>query len=77
MPRGPRPEKRPADVIGNAIKVMRIGTGEEEHELTPMPGRSRSVAQARKLAHRSYRPRREVRLQRTRLRLLDVTRSSE
>jgi hypothetical protein len=29
MPRGPRGEKRPADVIGNAVKVMRIATGEE------------------------------------------------
>jgi hypothetical protein len=30
MPKGPRGEKRPADVIGNAIKVARIATGEEE-----------------------------------------------
>lgn len=30
MPRGPRGEKRPADVIGNAVKVMRIATGEIE-----------------------------------------------
>ena len=30
MPRGPRGGKRPADVIGNAVKVMRIATGEEE-----------------------------------------------
>jgi hypothetical protein len=29
MPKGPRGEKRPADVIGNAVKVMRIATGEE------------------------------------------------
>jgi hypothetical protein len=29
MPRGPRGEKRPADVIGNAVRVMRIATGEE------------------------------------------------
>ena len=28
MPRGPRGEKRPADVIGNAVKVMKIATGE-------------------------------------------------
>ena len=34
MPRGPRGEKRPADVIGNAVKVMRIATGEETEELT-------------------------------------------
>jgi hypothetical protein len=30
IPRGPRGEKRPADVIGNAVKVMRIATGEIE-----------------------------------------------
>ena len=30
MPRGPKGEKRPADVIGNAVKVMRIATGEAE-----------------------------------------------
>jgi len=29
MPRGPNGEKRPADVIGNAVRVMRIATGEE------------------------------------------------
>jgi hypothetical protein len=33
MPRGPRGEKRPADVIGNAVKVMRIATGEETEEV--------------------------------------------
>ena len=36
MPRGPKGEKRPADVIGNAVHVMRIATGEvEEREPTP------------------------------------------
>jgi hypothetical protein len=33
MPRGPRSEKRPVDVIGNAVKVMRIATGEEPEAL--------------------------------------------
>ena len=33
MPKGPRGEKRPADVIGGAVKVMRIATGEETEEL--------------------------------------------
>ena len=33
MPRGPKGERRPADVIGNAVKVMRIATGEETDEL--------------------------------------------
>ena len=34
MPKGPKGEKRPADVIGNAVKVMRIATGEEPDETT-------------------------------------------
>jgi hypothetical protein len=33
MPKGPKGEKRPADVIGNAVHVMRIATGEVEGEL--------------------------------------------
>jgi len=34
MPKGPKGEKRPADVIGNAIKVAKIATGEIEDEKT-------------------------------------------
>ena len=30
MPKGPKGEKRPADVIGNVVHVMRIATGEIE-----------------------------------------------
>jgi hypothetical protein len=41
MPRGPRGQKRPADVIGNAVKVMRIATSEETEEL---PDSTRSAA---------------------------------
>ena len=39
MPRCPRGEKRPADVIGNAVRVMRIATGEEpdDGEAAPVP----------------------------------------
>jgi len=33
MPKGPRGEKRLADVIGNAVKVMRIAIGEETEAL--------------------------------------------
>ena len=33
MPKGPKGERRPADVIGNAVKVMRIATGEERRGL--------------------------------------------
>lgn len=32
MPKGPRGEKRPADVIGAAVKIMRIATGEEAED---------------------------------------------
>jgi len=33
MPKGPQGQKRPADVIGNAVRVMRIATGEETEEV--------------------------------------------
>jgi hypothetical protein len=33
MPKGPRGEKRSADVIGNAIKVARLAVGDEEEKL--------------------------------------------
>ncbi len=31
MPKGPKGEKRPADVIGAAVKVAKIATGEFEY----------------------------------------------
>jgi len=34
MPKGPKGQRHPADVIGNAIKVARIATGEEAEDLT-------------------------------------------
>ncbi len=37
MPKGPKGERRPRDVIGNAIKVMRIATGEEPEDYGPNP----------------------------------------
>jgi hypothetical protein len=45
MPKGPKGEKRPADVIGNAVKVMRIATGEDDE--TP-PTSSIAMARASK-----------------------------
>jgi hypothetical protein len=35
MPKGPKGQKRPADVIGNAVHVMQIATGEAEEPLAP------------------------------------------
>jgi hypothetical protein len=37
MPRGPKGERRPTDVIGNAVKVMRIARGEEPEDYGPSP----------------------------------------
>ena len=34
MPRTPKGHKRPADVIGNAVTVMKIATGEQEETVT-------------------------------------------
>ena len=33
MPKGPKGEKRPADVIGNAVKIAKIATGELTEDL--------------------------------------------
>jgi len=39
VPKGPQGQKRPADVIGNAVKVMRIATGQEKDDLPSQKGR--------------------------------------
>jgi hypothetical protein len=40
MPKGPKGERRPADVIGAAVMIGRIATGEVEE--APPSGRTRS-----------------------------------
>lgn len=55
MPRGPKGEKRPADVIGAAVMVAKIATGELEEKLTPDSpaaalGRKGGSARAAKLS---------------------------
>ena len=42
MPKGPNGEKRPADVIGCAIAVGKIATGEIEERIAPPSGRKKS-----------------------------------
>ena len=57
MPKGPRGERRPADVIGGAVKVMRIATGEEPDDREEAPalgpaaqlGKLGGAARAKKL----------------------------
>jgi len=43
MPIGPRGEKRPRDVIGTAVKVMRIATGEIEEDIDPKSAAAREL----------------------------------
>jgi hypothetical protein len=40
VPRGPKGEKRPADVVGNAVHVMRIATGEIDEAATTDDGKN-------------------------------------
>lgn len=40
MPKGPKGEKRPADVAANAVHVMRVLTGEETEEISAVPKRA-------------------------------------
>ena len=42
MPRGPRGEERPADVIGCAMKVANLSVGIETEPLSQSSGRVRS-----------------------------------
>ena len=44
MPKGPKGEKRPADVIGAAVKVMQIATGEIDEDLDD-DGKSRAAVE--------------------------------
>ncbi|MDE2112930.1 MAG: RNA-binding protein [Alphaproteobacteria bacterium] len=46
MPKGPQGQKRPADIIRNAVHVMRIATGEIRESpsvASPKPGRAEEV----------------------------------
>ena len=44
MPKGPKGQKRPADVISNAVRVMQIATGEIEESLTE-DGKSKAAVE--------------------------------
>jgi hypothetical protein len=52
MPRGPKGERRPRDVIGNAVHLTRIATGQITDDVppprmrarTPLPSRSAGTA---------------------------------
>ena len=40
MPKGPQGQKRPADVVGNAVRVMEIATGQREEEYEDDDGKN-------------------------------------
>ena len=48
MPKGPKGQKRPTDVIGNAVHVMRIATGEVAETLADDGKNAAAVALGRK-----------------------------
>lgn len=43
MPTGPKGEKRPADVIANAARVMQIATGEADEAFSADDGKDRAA----------------------------------
>ena len=43
MPTGPKGQKRPADVIGNAIRVAKIATDEIEEEAPADDGKDKAA----------------------------------
>ena len=43
MPKGPKGQKRPADVIGNAVLVAKIATGEVEETNPPDDGKDKAA----------------------------------
>lgn len=45
MPTGPKGEKRPADAIARAVKVMRILTGEEPEDYGDTPAKNQAAAE--------------------------------
>lgn len=42
MPQGPEGQKRPADVIGNAVHIAKIATGEEQETSLKQPAKRNS-----------------------------------
>ena len=45
MPKGPQGQKRPADVVGNAVRVMEIATGQRDEEYEGDSGKDKAAAE--------------------------------
>jgi len=45
MPKGPKGQKRPADVTSNSVTVMKIATGEIEESGVPENGKNKAAVE--------------------------------
>jgi hypothetical protein len=45
MPKSPKGQRRPADVIGNAVHVMPIATGEIDEAARPEDGKNKAAVE--------------------------------
>lgn len=43
MPTGPKGQKRPTDVVGNAVRIARIATGEEPEDAPVDDGKDKAA----------------------------------
>ena len=61
MPKGPQGQRRPADLIGNAVRIAQIATGEIEDSTLKHPAKRRSGLAGSKVriegTHREHKPR--------------------
>ncbi len=53
MPKGPKGEKRPADVVGAAVKVMKIATGEIEEDVDD-DGKNKAAVELGRMAGKAH-----------------------
>lgn len=64
MPKGPQGQKRPADLIGCAVTVARIATGEIEDEGYSAPAKRNSGLAGAKARNESLTPERRAEIAR-------------
>lgn len=65
MPKGPQGQKRPADVIGNAVHIARIATGEEAETGLNQPAKRASGLAGAKARQEKTTPEQRAEIART------------
>ena len=60
MPRGPQGQRRPADVVGNAVHVMKIATGEIAETGCEQPAKRKGVVAGAKARNKALSPERRA-----------------